>query len=151
MSEEPTDIETLQKSRTERLEAWLAELTSHLTHHGWQTTDAEVLECRRVRMPRSYANPVLASGPQPILRGYVVTFSYAVDGRTYNGVLNSPVEVEPHDTFDLRYNPAQPDENNSLGSEGGLASTYAFMGAALVILMLVFFFVHLLTSTTPGQ
>ena len=52
------------------------------------------------------------------LNDYIVEFSYQEEGITYTGVLDSPVEVQPGDEFNIRYNPLNPEENNSLGSAG---------------------------------
>ena len=87
-------------------------LRKDLPHH-WLETEAEVTDCTFAR--QSYE--IDGAGMDTDLTHYVVTFTYKVNGTTYSGVLSSPVQVEPGDTFLLRYNPADPKENNSLESE----------------------------------
>ena len=87
-------------------------LRKDLPHH-WAQTEAEVTDCTFVRQKYEFD----AAGMDTDLAHYVVAFTYKVGGTTYSGVLSSPVEVERGDTFSLRYNPADPKENNSLESE----------------------------------
>jgi hypothetical protein len=72
--------------------------------------EAEVTECRFV-----HASAGSRIGDQ-VLGHYAVGFAYKVDGITYEGVTSSPVEVQRHDKFAIRYNPEHPAENNSLAS-----------------------------------
>jgi hypothetical protein len=74
------------------------------------------------------------------LAHYTVGFSYKVNGTTYDGVLSSPVQVEPHDTFLLRYNPDDPKENNSLASELDRPwyNAYLYLFAALMLGLLLY-------------
>jgi hypothetical protein len=44
---------------------------------------------------------------------YDVTFTYTGDGKSYDGGLESPVEVHKHDTLHTRYNPKHPERNNT--------------------------------------
>jgi Protein of unknown function (DUF3592) len=87
-------------------------LRKDLPHH-WVETEAEVTYCAYAPV-KAYAS---ADGIDEQLAHYTVGFTYNVAGKTYDGVLSSPVEVEPHDTFAIRYNPDDPKENNSLASE----------------------------------
>jgi hypothetical protein len=87
-------------------------LRKDLPHH-WLETEAEVADCTYAPI-RAFVD---GAGVDEQLAHYTVGFTYKVNGTTYNGVLSSPVEVEPHDTFALRYNPDRPEENNSLESE----------------------------------
>jgi hypothetical protein len=83
-------------------------------------------------------------GP-PFLNDYIVEFSYQVGGITYTGVHDSPVEVRPNDSFEIRYNPASPEENNSLGSTGasgaqiGALMTWSFVLLVVVALLMTWF------------
>jgi hypothetical protein len=74
------------------------------------------------------------------LAHYVVTFTYRVNGTTYSGELSSPVQVEPGDTFLLRYNPADPKENNSLESELDRPwfKEYTWLVGALIVAAMLF-------------
>jgi hypothetical protein len=109
MQEPDIDIESLRLSNTDRL----AECFSGITHLGWHSTTATVLTCRPVRIRRNYN---WRREPLPTLSGYIVEFSYVVNGTTYTGVLDSPYAVELNDQFHIRYDPVKPGENNSLGS-----------------------------------
>jgi hypothetical protein len=73
-----------------------------------------------------------------------VGFTYKVNGNTYSGVLSSPVQVEPGDTFALRYNPADPKENNSLESELDRPwfKEYTWLVGALIVGAMLVEFVH---------
>jgi hypothetical protein len=86
----------------------------HKNHpHHWLETQAEVTDCTFVR--QSYQ--IDGAGMDTDLAHYAVGFTYVVNGTTYEGDLSSPVEVQPHDTFAIRYNPDHPEENNSPDSE----------------------------------
>ena len=87
-------------------------LRSDLPHH-WLQTEAEVTGCTFARQSYEFDG----AGMDTDLAHYVVSFTYNVNGTAYSGELSSPVQVEPGDTFALRYNPADPKENNSLESE----------------------------------
>jgi hypothetical protein len=74
--------------------------------------------------------------------GYAVTFTYAVNGKTYDGIAISPDKFEENDTFVIRYNPDHPEENNSFESEfswiDGFMSYYAaFLFLAFLALVAV--------------
>lgn len=109
-----------------------ADTVARPLHHGWPEVEAEVTSCRIVRRSGTYRLDVSV----PF---YAVCFSYTVDGITYEGVTNSPVEVEPRDKFAIRYNPANPEENNSLESELDRPwfKEYTYLFAALLIGLLV--------------
>lgn len=138
MSEFPNaDIDTLRQSRIARLEAELHELASRLTHLHWPSTEAEVTECHPARLRRGlYGNRF---SPPPLQLDYIVSFSYVVDGKKYTGVLNSTVEVEPGDRFQLRYNPEHPSENNSVCSDNSPATIYATVANVAVAGLMIFF------------
>jgi hypothetical protein len=110
------------------------DLIAHALHHDWPEVEAEVQDCRFIRAVRHSG----ASIGQPAY--YAVGFTYQVKGITYKGVLNSPVEVQPHDKFPLRYNPEHPEQNNSLASkyESGWLKYYPYIFAALLIGFVVF-------------
>jgi len=88
MNEPDIDIDTLRRSRRDRFAAWFSEVTGEITHRGWPTTNATVLECRPVRTSRHYWHSIYRIEP-PLLTGFVVSFSYRVNDRTYTGVLES--------------------------------------------------------------
>jgi hypothetical protein len=103
--------------------------------HHWAETEAEVTDCTFARF-KAYID---GAGIDDDLAHYAVGFSYRVDGIQYKGVLSSPVEVQPGDTFSIRYNPAHPEQNNSIASELDRPwfKEYTFLfGAAIVGIML---------------
>jgi Protein of unknown function (DUF3592) len=114
-------------------------LRKDLPHH-WLETEAEVTDCTYARAS-AYLS---ADGVDQQLAHYTVGFTYKVDGTTYDGVLSSPVQVEPHDTFLLRYNPDRPAENNSLESELDRPwfNVYMYLVGALVIGVILYNFAH---------
>jgi hypothetical protein len=111
-----------------------ADLIEQALHHDWPEVEAEVRDCRFVRAIRGSGASVGQSAY------YAVGFTYQVNGITYQGVLSSPVEVQTHDKFSIRYNPEHPEENNSLASkcESGWLKYYTYIFAALLIGFIVF-------------
>ncbi len=110
-------------------------LRKDLPHH-WLETEAEVTGCTFAR--QSYE--IDGAGMDTDLAHYVVSFTYNVDGASYNGVLSSPVQVEPGDQFALRYNPTDPKENNSLESELDRPwyKEYALLFGAIVVGLMLY-------------
>ena len=83
----------------------LHQLTRKLRHNNWPETLAEVQICKYNR----YAEE---EGPgEPFY--YAVGFTYTVNGHTYEGGLESPVEVQIGDKFPIRYNPSNPARNSA--------------------------------------
>jgi hypothetical protein len=109
-------------------------LRRDLPHH-WLETEAEVTDCTYAPF-RAYLD---GTGVEDQIAHYVVGFTYQVNGTSYNGVLSSPVEVQPQDKFSIRYNPAKPEENNSLESELDRPwfKDYSYLFAALLIGLLL--------------
>lgn len=110
------------------------DLIEHALHHDWLEVEAEVCDCRFIRAKVGSRSTVGESAH------YAVGFKYQVNGTTYQGVLCSPVEVQAHDKFSLRYNPDHPEENNSLASEcdRGWFKYYVYIVSALVIGFVVY-------------
>jgi hypothetical protein len=147
MPEPDIDIGTLRRPRTQRIAAWFSAPIREITHLGWRTTSATVVACRPARVSRYYSPSMRVPYDPPILTGFIVEFSYDVNGRTYTGILDSPVEVQPDDKFDLRYNPAHPEENNSLGSTGDSGTRIAtlttfFLGLLILVALLMRLLLH---------
>lgn len=143
MQEPHTDSESLRHANTERL----ADCFAGITHFGWHTATATVLSCKPVRRRYAFSRaqylPPFRGQELPALVGYIVEFSYIVNGTKYTGVLDSLYEVECGDEFHIRYNPAVPRENNSLGSSGDTDSRIAsFTTPLLVTLLLVALVLH---------
>ena len=114
-------------------------LRKDLPHH-WLETEAEVTDCTYARF-KAYID---GSGVEDQLAHYAVGFTYKVSGKPYDGVLSSPVEVQPHDTFAIRYNPEDPAENNSIDSELDRAwyKDYTYLVAAVLVGLLLYGFVQ---------
>jgi len=101
--------------------------------HRWSEVEAEVTSCGLVRPSAG------GRGGGGRLGFYAVVFTYTVNGISYEGATNSPVEMRRHEKFAIRYNPEHPEENNSLESEcerpwfrDYLYATYAiFLGLLL--------------------
>lgn len=142
MSEEKNiDIESFRSGMrplSERIRESLKNFVSGLFHRNWVEVEAEVRECTPIR-PSSYT-PRYQVLPKFV--GYVVTFSYSVDGRKYEGITNSPDEVKPLDRFAIRYNPRQPGENNTFDSETDWTTTYSKYFTIIGILLLLFLLIR---------
>lgn len=111
-----------------------------LFHRGWLDVEAEVLECTT---PPRGCTPYLAEtegayGPLP----YIVTFRYTVDGKSYEGILNSPDEVERGEKFTIRYDPSHPEKNNTFDSETNWTYTYTKIFSVVMILLMLFLFIR---------
>jgi hypothetical protein len=99
--------------------------------HHWAETEAQVTDCTFAH----FRATLDGGGIDDQLAHYAVGFTYEVDGVQYKGVLSSPVEVQPGDTFAIRYNPAHPEENNSVASELDRPwfKEYTFLLAAVIL------------------
>jgi hypothetical protein len=110
-------------------------LRQDLPHH-WVEAEAEVTDCTFVRF-KAYID---GAGVEDQLAHYTVGFTYRVSGNAYTGVLSSPVEVQPHDKFAIRYNPNRPEQNNSAESEFDRPwfRDYTYLIGALLIGLMLF-------------
>lgn len=157
MTEEDIDFDSFRKSRWQGLREWWQIQTHQLlfwghdvggrfSQKGWIQTKARVISCTPVRRSRFYfprRYPPLA----PSFGGWIVEFTYSVDGKTYDGVTNSPSEVQKDDTFAVRFNPSSPGENNSLDSElswvrGPIVAVYELFLAVLLLAFLAIDILH---------
>jgi hypothetical protein len=110
-------------------------LRRDLPHH-WAEGEATVTDCTF-----AHARDLLdGGGVDDELAHYAVGFTYQVNGKTYTGVLSSPVEVEAGDTFAIRYNPRKPEQNNSLASELNRPwfKEYTYIFVAVIIGLLLY-------------
>lgn len=126
MSEDSkVDFETFKETRSKKFRKSLDQAIRKFTHRGWTNADAQVRSCKLIHPSNRLQQ---RDGSMPI-GGYAVTFTYAVNGKTYDGIAISPDKVEENDTFVIRYNPDHPEENNSFESEfrwiDGFMSYYA--------------------------
>lgn len=81
----------------------LHQLIRKLRHSTWPETTAEVQICHYHPSPERLGDPPY----------YGVNFTYTVDGKQYNGGLESEAAVQPGDKFSIRYNPTHPERNSS--------------------------------------
>jgi hypothetical protein len=129
----------LMRERRGKSRGPFAKVGGGLFHRGWVQGEAEVLACS-TSVSRRYVptRPFGAIGVLP----YVVTFQYVVNGNRYEGVLNSPDEVEKGDTFAIRYDPSHPENNNTFDSETNWTYTYTKIFSIVMILLMAILFIH---------
>ena len=99
------------RSLRKPVRASLIDTIRRLTRRGWSEADAEVLSCKDCR-ERWYSPSNLKDGQS--LRGWLVTFQYSASGRQYQGLLVSDEELIEGEKFAIQYNPARPDQNDSI-------------------------------------
>jgi len=147
MSRDQTiDYETFRKSRVERFldwrrsqihafEAWRRDAVDRITQRGWPDAEAEVVTCKAIRI----ADPYLAyRDAAPRLGGWGITFNYIVNGKTYAGVFNSRDEVPAGEKFSIRFNPQQPEQNNTIDSELGWLNDTVVRAYDVLLIVLLF-------------
>jgi len=122
-----------------RIREALKDFVSGLFHRNWAEVEAEVRECTPI-YPSSYTPHW--QGTLPKFVGYVVTFSYVVNDKKYEGITNLPNEVKLHDRLAIRYNPRHPGENNTFDSETNWATTYSKYFTVIGILLLLFLLIR---------
>jgi hypothetical protein len=129
-----TDIETIRlrmRPLPERIRGKLADLFNSLFHRDWAEAVAVVTDCTPIhRDPLARSSRYLDA----TIGGYVVGFTYIVNGKTYGGITNSPVEVQKSDEFAIRYSPQYPEVNNAFGSETNWMKTYTKYFAIILVL-----------------
>jgi hypothetical protein len=140
MSEEQ-DISAgiLSRERPGRGRTILQSLVGELFHRDWVETQAEVHDCTAVRSHFTTSpDTSVARGLAP----YVVGFTYVVEGKSYEGILNSPDEVQEGDRFAIRYDPRHPEKNNTFDSETNWTVTYTKIIGVLMALALLYGFIQ---------
>jgi hypothetical protein len=111
-----------------------------LFHRGWLEADAEVVACSTPvsRRYTPYQNDVEGSfGLLP----YVVTFRYEVKGKSYEGIINSPDKIKRGDTFTIRYDPRNPEKNNTFDSQSDWTYTYTTIFSVVMLLLMTGVFI----------
>lgn len=113
----------------------------HNWPHHWPEVEAEVTDCTFVRFTPDLR---VEGGMEDQLAHYAVGFRYEVNGTTHMGVLNSTVQVQPRDRFFVRYNPENPEQNNSLASvtDSHWFNDYMYVVAAAIFGLMFLDFVH---------
>ncbi len=120
------DVENFRKSRSARLREQLVDLACRFSHRGWIEADARIEICG--------AMEVLDFGSTG---GHAVVLSYEVDGMRYEAEAISLVKAEKGEIVKIRYNPRNPEQNNSFGSETNWTSPVFRIGTILMVLMLL--------------
>jgi hypothetical protein len=136
---EPRDVDAgiLLREDSGKARTLFTNLGSGLFHRGWVDVEAEVSECRLIRnyitRPRDAWKP---------MGGYVIGFTYDVNGKRYQGILDSPDEVVVGDKFILRCDPRHPEKNNTSDSETHWTYTYTKIFSIAMILLMLFLFIR---------
>lgn len=112
-----------------------------LFHRGWVDVEAEVVECTTPGFRASHPYQNDTEGPFGVLP-YIVVFRYTVNGKSYEGILNSPDEVEKGDKFTIRCDPSHPEKNNTFDSETHWTYTYTKVFSVVMILLMLFLFIR---------
>jgi hypothetical protein len=119
--------------------AQIANGGSGLFHRGWVEGEAQVIACS-TPVSRRYTTPRPDGEGSSRDLPYVVAFRYMVKGKSFEGTVNSPDEVQRGDTFPIRYDPRHPEKNNTFDSETNWTYTYtAIFSVAMLLLMTVVF------------
>lgn len=138
--ERTIDIETRfqrwlewRRSHVLTLRAWWKDAIGRFRQGDWSETQAQVVSCTPVR---STYYGTSRDGWAPT-GGWAVNFAYTAAGKKFEGIFNSRNEVEMGDTFAIRYNPANPEENNTLDSELGWFNGYVLGLYDLFLVLLI--------------
>jgi len=134
------DAGILMRERRGKSRSILANPGLGLFHRGWVEGNAEVIACSTPvsRRYTPYQNDTEGSfGLLP----YVVTFRYEVKGKSYEGIINSPDEVQKGDRFIIRYDPRHPQKNNTFDSQTDWTYTYTKIFSIAMILLMGFVFI----------
>jgi len=137
------DIETLRSSMrplSVRIRESLTDWIGWLFHRGWVEVEAEVRDCTPIHKG-PFSTLSLYKSATATFGGYVVGFTYVVQGKEYEGITNSTVEVQKHDKFAIRYNLKHPEENNTFDSETNWVVTYTKYFTVILFLFMVFLYI----------
>ena len=134
------DAGILMRERRAKSRGRFANLGGGLFQRRWVQGNAEVIACS-TPVSRRYS-PYLndTEGTFGVLP-YIVTFRYTVNGKSYEGILNSPDEVEKGDKFIIRYDPRHPQKNNTFDSQTNWTYTYTKIFSIAMILLMGFLFI----------
>jgi hypothetical protein len=105
-----------RRKRIRAFETWRKDAIGRFTQRGWSEAEAEVVSCHASRTVRLWAGEKYPA-MTPTVGAWAVAFKYTANGKEYDGFSVSPVRVEKGDRFSLRYNPENPQENNTIDSE----------------------------------
>jgi hypothetical protein len=114
----------------------LSDVAWRFKRRGWSETEAEVLSSKDHRKNWYLPNNLIDN--QPSLDGWLVAFRYFVDKNPYDGVLFTRNELKEGEKFTIRYNPAHPDQNDSLAAKldwlsNSMLWTYFYRTVLLIV------------------
>jgi hypothetical protein len=139
------DIESLRRSPWEKICDRVDILFGWLRKRGWLEAEAEVIECIPAKSSMFYGSSAYYQPDGPVVSGFVVTFTYKVDGECYEGTTISADEVELHGKVTIRFNPRHPAQNNSFDSETDwmkpVSQAEGVLGLCLLLLAVVAYLV----------
>ncbi|SFS13335.1 hypothetical protein SAMN05421771_2276 [Granulicella pectinivorans] len=96
----------------------------------WDQTEATVLQSRY-----QFARlNTLTLGIQT-QKKFCVTYTFSVDGTDYTGTFQSPTAILQNERIPVRYNPADPAENNLSNQPPVPEISLVFIGIALLFLI----------------
>jgi hypothetical protein len=106
----------------------------------WLTTRGTVISCKyQFARMHTLTLGVFADRGQ-----FLITFTYHAHGQTFDDQFDSPVAIEQNKTFELLYNPMNPQQNNkSAQADSSRAPLFAYgIGASVLCSLLVLIFAH---------
>jgi hypothetical protein len=127
---------TLTPPFWQRMRAALGGHKHRFFHRHWIEVDAVVQECTLIR---KFSTPRYGDNlPTPYLGAYLVSFTYEVNGITYEGIANSLEEVQKEDRFAIFCNPLHPEQNNTFLSETKWAVVYTRIFDSVVVALILY-------------
>ena len=115
-------------------------MTVHASPPNWKQATATVTSVE----PRHGISRTLETEDNPGRDYYVVHFRYMVEGQTYGGNFESRNPVPPEDTFEILYNPANPQQNTKSESIPPRNSKIVFAAIVAIVIAVVAFVAVLL-------
>jgi hypothetical protein len=115
-----------------RIGAWLK-----YCHPDWITVEAKVTECRSSTMSGSQ----LACDPKYFrlaVSGYAVSFTYVVNGKTFEGMYFRDKPFHKGQVISVRCNPRHPERNDTLESSWGWTTVYTTVFCIAMVLVLLY-------------
>jgi hypothetical protein len=101
----------------------------------WKSTTATVTSVE----PRHGISQTLETEDNPGRDYYIIHFRYMADGQTYGGNFESRISYPPEDTFEILYNPANPEQTTKSGAVPTHKSRTNFaLLLAIVVVVLTF-------------
>lgn len=135
--ESSAGIVTLKKPLAGKLRERFALSFDWVLKRGWVDVEAEVQDCSAIRHGGAR---VTRMGIEPGISGYIVSFSYEVNGKTYDGSTLSKDEVQKGDKFVIRCDPQHPEENNTFDSETNwMTALQMVLMSGLVLLFVIYY------------